>query len=601
MHARSARATCARASRTWCSATCASRPAWRRTCTCRGSTRTRSAASRSSARSGWRRSTTWSSSASSTVYDKGFDRDYSLLRRVHRALGRRLLAARLERGAAADRVRATSSSACATAPSRARAARVGRCAWCACSRRCSGRSRRARVLPGAELQASERAPGLLLGEGVELPDDVEVGRHVVVHAGTVIGAGRGFRTACVVGKPLALGARSSAAGAGAAGTGELGDGRDGRRRGRGRRGGRDRRAVRDRGPGPRARARGIGARERGRAAARRSRTTCAIGARVRMQTGAYVTAWSVVEDDVFIAPGVITTNDPTAGRRDGGVELARRRRCGARAGSARAPCSCRASRSARRRSWPRASVVTRDVPAARARDGRAARGVRDVRTGSCSAGAGAARATGHARLPGRRSPAATLAQRVVGVEVGRVWRGSAPLRRGRQRARREEARRSATGRWATATCPRARTRCSTCSRRSPPPSGRCARSPTRCGRARTVGPFRNLRVGRRHIHHFVPGIVIALVLGRRGDPHARRAPRAGARGPVRSGDGPDARRVGAPARARGRVLDARGPAERADHADGDGDARRTRARRCASCGAARSSCSSRTRRLPKLI
>ena len=42
---------------------CASRPGSRRTCTCRGSTRTRSAASRSSARGGWRRSTTWTSSA----------------------------------------------------------------------------------------------------------------------------------------------------------------------------------------------------------------------------------------------------------------------------------------------------------------------------------------------------------------------------------------------------------------------------------------------------------------------------------------------------------------------------------------------------------
>jgi acetyltransferase-like isoleucine patch superfamily enzyme len=46
-----------------------------------------------------------------------------------------------------------------------------------------------------------------------------------------------------------------------------------------------------------------------------------IGARVRMQTGAYVTAWSVVEDDVFVAPGVFLTNDPTAGRRGDGQEL----------------------------------------------------------------------------------------------------------------------------------------------------------------------------------------------------------------------------------------------------------------------------------------
>ena len=32
-------------------------------------------------------------------------------------------------------------------------------------------------------------------------------------------------------------------------------------------------------------------------------------------------------------------------------------------------------------------------------------------------------------------------------------------------------------------------------------------------RRSTVGPFRNLRVGRRHIHHFVPGIVIAFAAG----------------------------------------------------------------------------------------
>jgi hypothetical protein len=29
----------------------------------------------------------------------------------------------------------------------------------------------------------------------------------------------------------------------------------------------------------------------------------------------------------------------------------------------------------------------------------------------------------------------------------------------------------------------------------------------------TLGPFRNVRVGRRHIHHFVPGIVIAFASG----------------------------------------------------------------------------------------
>jgi hypothetical protein len=41
-----------------------------------------------------------------------------------------------------------------------------------------------------------------------------------------------------------------------------------------------------------------------------------------------------------------------------------------------------------------------------------------------------------------------------------------------------------------------------------------ARSITHLLRRRTsVGPFRSLRVGRRHIHHFVPGIVLAFLSG----------------------------------------------------------------------------------------
>ena len=40
------------------------------------------------------------------------------------------------------------------------------------------------------------------------------------------------------------------------------------------------------------------------------------------------------------------------------------------------------------------------------------------------------------------------------------------------------------------------------------------RSVTYALRRRTrVGPFRNLRVGKRHIHHYVPGIVIAFLSG----------------------------------------------------------------------------------------
>ena len=60
---------------------------------------------------------------------------------------------------------------------------------------------------------------------------------------------------------------------------------------------------------------------------------------------------------------------------------------------------------------------------------------------------------------------------------------------------------------------RGRTRCSTCSPRSPARSSWCARSRSRSRGNPSVGPFRNVRVGRRHIHHFVPGIVIAFAAG----------------------------------------------------------------------------------------
>jgi acetyltransferase-like isoleucine patch superfamily enzyme len=39
-----------------------------------------------------------------------------------------------------------------------------------------------------------------------------------------------------------------------------------------------------------------------------------IGARVKVQTLVYVTAFSVLEDDVFVGPGAMTTNDDTMGR-----------------------------------------------------------------------------------------------------------------------------------------------------------------------------------------------------------------------------------------------------------------------------------------------
>jgi acetyltransferase-like isoleucine patch superfamily enzyme len=47
-----------------------------------------------------------------------------------------------------------------------------------------------------------------------------------------------------------------------------------------------------------------------------------VGDRVSIQTLVYVTAGSVVEDDVFLGPGVTTTNDDTMGRHSRGEPLA---------------------------------------------------------------------------------------------------------------------------------------------------------------------------------------------------------------------------------------------------------------------------------------
>ena len=78
-----------------------------------------------------------------------------------------------------------------------------------------------------------------------------------------------------------------------------------------------------------------------------------VGARVRIQTNCYITAFSTIEDDVFVAPGVTLTNDDTMGRHGPEHAAARARLCGAPAGWAAARCSCPGWRWARRPSWRR--------------------------------------------------------------------------------------------------------------------------------------------------------------------------------------------------------------------------------------------------------
>lgn len=226
------------------------------------------------------------------------------------------------------------------------------------------------------LRPSERAPGLLLGEDVDLPEDVEVGGHVIVHAGSVVGQGARLQDGCVVGKPVALGPHSSsrddrgAPGAVVGAGSTVGAGAvlvAGARLG-------ERCVVADQ----------AHVRERttieaesvvGRAAS--VENDVRIGARVRMQTGAYVTAWSLVEDDVFIAPGVLLTNDPTAGRREPGTELAGarlRRACRVGAGAVLLP----GIEVGEEAFVGAGAVVTRDVPARTLVVGSPARPLREV-------------------------------------------------------------------------------------------------------------------------------------------------------------------------------------------------------------------------------
>ena len=151
-----------------------------------------------------------------------------------------------------------------------------------------------------------------MGERVLLPPTVEIGGNVVIHEGTVIGGEARIQDGAVIGKPVALGPRSSASrdvpppaelgsgvtvGAGAvvvAGA-QIGDGavvadqshiRERSRVGEGSVVGRGTAVDND----------------------------VSIGARVRIQTNCYITAFSTIEDDVFVAPGVTLTNDDTMGR-----------------------------------------------------------------------------------------------------------------------------------------------------------------------------------------------------------------------------------------------------------------------------------------------
>jgi acetyltransferase-like isoleucine patch superfamily enzyme len=166
---------------------------------------------------------------------------------------------------------------------------------------------------------ADTAPNLVICEGAQVGSDVRFGANVTVHEGTRIGDSSAIGDGVVLGKqpmlsprstarreplpPLVLGegCRVSAGAVLSAGT-VLGDGC----------------AVGDLAT----------VRERctiedgvviGRGVCVENDTT--IGARTKIQSNAYITAYCTLEEDVFIAPCVITTNDNFMGRTERRHEL----------------------------------------------------------------------------------------------------------------------------------------------------------------------------------------------------------------------------------------------------------------------------------------
>ena len=103
-----------------------------------------------------------------------------------------------------------------------------------------------------------------------------------------------------------------------------------------------------------------------------------IGARTRIQANAYITAYSTLEDDVFIAPGVTTTNDNFMGRTEKRYSLLRGAtiRRGARIGGAAVLLP--GVEIGEEAFIGAGAVVLRDVPPRAVMVGNPARRIRDV-------------------------------------------------------------------------------------------------------------------------------------------------------------------------------------------------------------------------------
>jgi len=215
----------------------------------------------------------------------------------------------------------------------------------------------------------------LLGEGVALAQDVSFGAYVVVHEGSAIGDGCAIGDHAVLGKRPQLARHSSARGE--AGQLHLGAGvsvgtaavvfagariADGAILG-------DQCFVRERSS--------VG---EGSVIGRGSvvDNDVVVGARVRLQSNVYLTAFTTVEDDVFVGPGVVTTNDDTMARHAPGEPLRGallRRACRIGAAAVLTP----GVEVGEEAFVAAGALVTRDVPARAVVMGVPARVVREVR------------------------------------------------------------------------------------------------------------------------------------------------------------------------------------------------------------------------------
>jgi acetyltransferase-like isoleucine patch superfamily enzyme len=224
------------------------------------------------------------------------------------------------------------------------------------------------------LREDARAPGLVLGENVRIGEGVTFGAHVVVHDGTVIGDG------CIVEDHVVLGKRPRLA-RGSSAKGEVGDLEIG-----------DRVTVCSGAvvfAGARVAAEAIlgdqsFVRERSRIGAgsvigRGSvvDNDVVVGERVKVQTSVYLTAFTVIEDDVFVGPGATTTNDNTMARHGEETPLrgaTLRRACRVGGGTVLTP----GVEVGEEAFVAAGAVVTRDVPARAVAIGVPARVVREV-------------------------------------------------------------------------------------------------------------------------------------------------------------------------------------------------------------------------------